>query len=161
MNIKLFPTSSRKAATRAFSLVEAVVGLAILGITFTALYAGISSGFAVTQVARENLRATQIMLEKMECIRLYNWNQLNYSNMLPKSFVGYYYPLATNGESKGIAYYGTFTITNASVYSGASYESSMRKVIVSISWTNGGVARSRNMSTMVSKRGIQNYVFDI
>src|SRR5713226_7153106 len=82
----------------AFTLAEVVVAMAVMAVMFVSLYGGITTGFAVTQLARENLRGTQIILEKMEGIRLYNWNQLVYSNMIPSSFTNYYYPLASNGQ---------------------------------------------------------------
>src|SRR6266446_6307044 len=95
----------------AYAMIEVIMVVALTGFMFVSLYGGISSGFAVTQLARENLRGTQIMLERMEGIRLYNWDQLVYSNMIPTSFTSYYYPLATNGESLGVPYSGTLTIT--------------------------------------------------
>src|SRR6266481_414088 len=86
----------------AYTLVEVIVCVALIIILFVSLYGGMSSGFAVTQTSRENLRATQIMLEYMEGIRLYNWDQLTSSNWIPTSFTNYYYPLASANESKGI-----------------------------------------------------------
>jgi prepilin-type N-terminal cleavage/methylation domain-containing protein len=141
----------------AFTLIEVMIGVAILGIMFVSLYGGMSSGFAVTQLARENLRATQIMLERMEGIRLYNWEQVVYSNLVPRSFTAYYYPLATNGESMGLPYYGTVSIANA--ISGTSYADKMRVITVQLFWTNASVVRSRSMSTFISRAGIQNYVY--
>lgn len=143
----------------AYSLVEVVIGVAIIGITFVTLYAGMSGGFAVTQLSRENLRATQIILERMEGVRLYNWNQLCYSNMIPLNFTNYYYPLATNGESKGIAYKGSMTVTNAGLTPYATYGSDMRKIIVTVNWESGGVTRNRMMTTYQSRNGMQNYVY--
>ena len=159
MKICVSKTSAR-ASQMAFALVEVVVGAALLGIMMVSLYGGMSSGFAVTQLARENLRGTQIMLERMEGIRLYNWDQLTTSNMIPLVFTNYYYPLASNGESRGIAYKGTMTITNATLTPSATYSTNMRIVTVAISWTSGKVLRNRSMSTYVSKSGIQNYVYD-
>ena len=49
-------------------MVEVLVAVSLVGIMFVSLYSGISSGFAVVQLARENLRATQILQEKMETI---------------------------------------------------------------------------------------------
>ena len=60
-------------AELAFSMIEILVAMVVLGIMFVSLYSGFSSGFAVVQLARENLRATQILQEKMETIRLYTW----------------------------------------------------------------------------------------
>lgn len=150
----------------AYTLVEVAIAVAIFGITFVSLYAGMSGGFAVTQLARENLRATQIILERMEGIRLYNWNQLTvsntvYPNYLPTKFTSYYYPLATNGESKGIPFYGTMVITNANLSPSATYGGTdrMRKITVTVTWTNSNVQRTRTMSTYQSKNGMQNYIF--
>src|SRR6266478_4614667 len=160
--MKLGSISTRQpiSGTFAYAMIEVIMGVALTGFMFVSLYGGISSSFAVTQLARENLRGTQIMLERMEGIRLYNWDQLCYSNMIPATFTNYYYPLATNGQSKGIIYNGSMVITNATLSPSATYSTNMRIVTVSINWTSGKVLRSRSMSTYVSKNGIQNYVFD-
>jgi type II secretory pathway pseudopilin PulG len=160
MKIRQLKASASRASQMAFALVEVVVGAGLLGIMMVSLYGGMSSGFAVTQLARENLRGTQIMLERMEGVRLYNWDQLTTSNMIPAVFTNYYYPLANAGESRGIPYKGTMTITNATLNPSATYSTNMRIVTVSISWTSGKVLRTRSMSTYVSKSGIQNYVYD-
>src|SRR6185436_446313 len=127
----------------AYTLIEVLVGVALTGMMFVSVYGGMSSGFALTQLARENLRGTQIILERMEGIRLYNWNQLVYSNMIPKNFTNYYYPLAGTGESKGVAYVGTMNISSASLSPSSSYQDAMRMVTVTINWTNGLVPRTR------------------
>jgi len=166
--MKAVPASPK--ATRcgqlAFTLVEVAMGVAVMGITFVSLYAGMSSGFAVTQNSRENLRATQIMLERMEGLRLHNWNQLVYSNMIPTTFTNYYYPLAGAGESKGITYLGKMVVTNAAMNPPASYSANLRAVNVTVYWTNYNghkytkkIVRSRSMTTYSSRDGVQNYVF--
>lgn len=53
-----------------FSLVEAAVALGLVALVVGALYAGMTQVIAQSQSARENLRATQILLEKLETIRL-------------------------------------------------------------------------------------------
>ena len=47
-----------------FSLVEAVMAMVIRGITVVALLSGVTSGMLTMRMARENLRATQIMVER-------------------------------------------------------------------------------------------------
>src|SRR5688500_20096986 len=99
-----------------FSIIEATIGMGIVGTTVAALFSGFTSGFFTMQMARENLRATQIMLEKMETIRLYSWDQVTSpnaiipTNFIPTSFTNYYDP---NSTQKGVAYQSTLTITNA------------------------------------------------
>ena len=146
----------------AYTLVEVVVCVALIVILFVSLYGGMSTGFAVTQASRENLRATQIMLEYMEGIRLYNWEQLCYSNWgVPGSFTRDYYPLAASNESRGITYYGTVFVTNLDLYVSPvpAYADKMRAIVTTVNWTNAGVPHTRRMVTSVARNGMQNYVF--
>src|SRR5437764_6751252 len=142
----------------AYTLVEVIVCVALIVILFVSLYGGMATGFAVTQASRENLRATQIMLEYMEGVRLFNWDQLVYSNWVPQNFTNWYYPL-TNfaGESRGIPYYGTVTIiTNPVLSPTAAYSSNMCAVAVSVNWTNNnGSTHRRTMTTYVAHNGMQ------
>lgn len=156
-----------KRPQRGFTLVELCISVAVLAVMLVSLYAGMSSTFAITQASRENLRATQIMLERVEGLRLYNWDQLVYSNMIPLTFTNYYYPLAGPGESKGIAYYGTMVVTNATLNPPASYSTNMRAIAVTVWWTNYNgynltkpIVRSRRMTTFSSRDGVQNYVYN-
>lgn len=153
---------TRRRNQSGFTLAEVVIAAAILGVSFVSLYAGMSAGFAMTQVSRENLRATQIMVEKMEGIRLFNWNQVTVSNMIPTHFTTRYYPKVGGAQAKGVTYDGTIAVTNVSVlqFSPAkSYDSKLRAVSVELNWTSGDVQRTRKMTTLVSRDGLQNYVF--
>lgn len=151
----------------AFSMIEVLIGVVVMGIMMISLYAGMSSGFALTRSARENLRATQIMIERMEGLRLYTFNQLVYSNMVPTSFTTSYYPFAASGQSTGITYKATMTITNASLNPTATYGDRMRAIVVTVYWTNyygnpmtNKLVRSRTMTTYAARDGIQNYVYN-
>jgi len=82
----------------AFTVIEAIVAVSIIGILTLALYSGMTSTTFSIRLARENQRATEIMMEKTECLRLYSWDQLTNSAVVPTSFTGYYYDTgATNG----------------------------------------------------------------
>jgi Tfp pilus assembly protein PilV len=168
MRINATTVTDFRPALRAFSILEVLIGMAIMVIAVVSLYAGISSCVSVTKAAREDLRATQIMLERMEGIRLYNWDQLVYSNnMIPPTFLTSYYPVASSGQSTGITYYGTMVITNAVLSPSASYAANMRAITVTVFWTNyyganmaDKVVRSRTMTTYTARDGIQNYVYN-
>src|SRR5690242_12164798 len=67
---------------KAFSLIEVTVGMGILGTVVGAVLSGFTSGIFTMKMARENLRATQIMLERMETIRLYSWDQVTSASYL-------------------------------------------------------------------------------
>jgi len=136
------------------TLVEVLIGMAIFGVLFISLYGGISSGLAIIRSARENLRATQVMLEKMETIRLYNWDQITQNGYIPVTFAAPYWPA---DGTNGLQYHGTMTITN--VPFNESYSADMRQVVVNVNWRSGTVVHQREMRTMVSRHGLQNYIY--
>lgn len=149
----------QRRGERAYTLVEVVVASLILAITSAAFYTGLSSGFTVTQFSREEVRATQIMMQQIEAVRLCTWSQLtNYS------FQQVYDPLATNQATAGVVYGGQVTITNAaSIPSSAAYAADMCLVTVSLSWTNWNADRPvphfRQMETQVARYGLQTYIW--
>jgi type II secretory pathway pseudopilin PulG len=148
------------ARRAAFTLVEVLMSVGVIGVTFFALYAGITYGFTVLVIARENLRATQILMEKMETIRLYNWDQINSNGFIPTEFVVPFSAtnMGTNfGTSSGVLYYGTMTITDAPVTE--VYGVDMRFVTVTVHWESNRQPRTRTMSTLVSRYGLQNYIY--
>ena len=122
-----------------------------------AILLSFSYGFFAIQLARENQRATQIVLEKVETIRLYSWDQVNSNGFIPTSFRDVYDPQASAGN-RGVTYSGTVLITNFP--SGASYSANLREFTVSLQWTNSrNLVRSRTLTTWVAKDGLQNYVY--
>ena len=148
-----------RSGKRAYSLIEAVVATFVLAITSAAFYTGLSSGFIVTQSSREEVRATQIMTQQLEAVRLCTWDQLtNYT------FQQVYDPLATNNANGGTLYTGQVVITPASgIPNTASYAPNVCLVTVNLSWTNGNannaIAHSRQMQTQVARYGLQSYVW--
>jgi prepilin-type N-terminal cleavage/methylation domain-containing protein len=141
----------------AFTIVEVSVSMAILGIVVLAIYGALSSGITTIRMARENLRATQILLEKMEGIRLYTWEQLNSPGFIPTNFIVPYDARATNTNSAGVLYYGRISIGN--ITNTTTYADAMRQVVVTLDWTTGTIPRTRSIQTYVSQAGIQNYLY--
>jgi len=68
--------SPPNAYQSAFTLVEVMVGVGVMGIMMVSLYAGFAFGFNQIRLARENVRAIQVLEERMEVVRLLNWNQV-------------------------------------------------------------------------------------
>ena len=171
--MKTLPNRSRQCA--AFTLVEVLVATAVVGIFFVGLYTGISQSFGILANAREDLRANQILLDKMEEMRLYNWDQINSfgtsSSFVPTNFTEEYFPTGTNSASSTFSsgsgrtrestdnflYYGSINITNVAFTN--SYSTNLREVIVTLRWTNGIKAFEHTMSTLVSQYGIQRYIY--
>ena len=162
----------KQIGARAFSLIEVVFAMTLVSVLFVSLYGGIASGFGLVNLARENLRANQILVEKMETLRLYSWDQINSNGFIPATFSDRFFPsvitnlVEANGNvstnvttfaNSGITYYGSVRITNAPVAS--AYATNMKQISVTLNWTNAGIARTRELSTFVSQNGIQNYVY--
>jgi prepilin-type N-terminal cleavage/methylation domain-containing protein len=144
---------------KAFTLVEALVAMLIVGIMFTTIYAGITQSFAITRATRENLRAIQIMQNKTEAIRLYTWDQItnNSTFIIPTTFTDWFVPsaISTNGE---VMYSGTLNITPSPLTE--SYAGDLRLVTITINWTSGKNSYTQQVSTLVSHYGLQNYIYN-
>lgn len=134
------------------------MGSGLLGVMSVTLYLAIAQGFAVLQVARENLRAIQILQEKMETIRLYSWDQIKQPGFIPSTFTDYYDP-SGGAANKGAVYLGTVILTNAPA--SETYAADMKWVRVQLTWTSSNVRRQRSMQTFVSQYGLQNYVYPL
>jgi type II secretory pathway pseudopilin PulG len=156
MNLGKIISSRNNRARSAFSLVEATVSMGVLGTVVVALFSGFTTGFFTMQLARENLRATQILLEKMETIRLYSWDQINTPGFIPTTFNAPYDPQAQQG-SRGLTYAGTMIITNAPI--GSSYAGDMKLIKVSLQWKTGNLSRTREFSSLISRYGMQDYIY--
>ena len=131
--------------------------MAVAAFMFIALYAGLAFGFKVIKMARENTRATQIMLEKMETIRLYTWNQITNPGFIPTNrFVVPYY--SVGGTNTSLMYTGQISIAPCPI--GASYSDNMRKIFIRVDWAPyDSTNRSKTMTTYVTRNGLQNYVW--
>src|SRR6476660_4898105 len=116
MKIKNLLSTRRhlRRLTQAFSLVEVTMSMGVIGVSVAALFSGFTSGFFTMQMARENLRATQIMLERVETIRLYSWDQINTPGYITPAFSASYDPEAPSGQN-GLVYRGTISVEDCGV----------------------------------------------
>ena len=141
-----------KRISAAFSLMEVLCAMALVGAMVTALDAGLSYGFLLVEAARENLRATQIIVEKIETVRFYTWEQLGNTNLDP-AFTVPYNPNSTNG---GFNYSGTVSVEAADFGSTPpSYATQMKKITIRLNWTSRGGSRSREAVTYYTRDGLQ------
>lgn len=147
-----------KRLAGAFTLVEVLVAGAILGIISLAYYGALSSGFGLVQSTREDLRATQIMMQRLEAVRLCNWRQLrNFTFQEP------YDPLAGSAPTGGTMYYGLVSTNAVNISNSTSYKPNMRLVTVTLFWVTQNGPRPqthfRQMETQVARYGLQNYIW--
>ena len=156
MDVKTRAISGNQAA---YTLVEVVFASAIIALLFVTVHLGIAFGFSVSRAERENLRATQVILERMEGIRLFTFDQLSDANLNPTSFTKSYYPPSLGGQSPGITYTGTVTIASSiTLDPPATYSDDMKKITVQLDWNSSNVHRTRSLTTYAARNGIQNYV---
>lgn len=152
---------SKRGATAGFTLLEVMAAIAIGVIMISVLFVGMQQGTYILTNSREDLRATQILLQKAEAIRLLTWQELT---NCPTTFQASYYP---NGSTtnQGVIYYGTLSTlgTPTNIPSTVSYQSAVHLITVSITWTNfisnRLIPHNRSLTTMSSANGMQNYVY--
>jgi prepilin-type N-terminal cleavage/methylation domain-containing protein len=143
-----------RSPQRAYTLPEVMMGVLIMSIMFVTLYLGFTQGFGVVQTSRENLRATQILQQYSELIRLYTWDQLTNSNFIPPTKTWTFYPLGATG-SQGVTYTGTVAKASSDIHE--EYGTNMQSVTVTLTWTSGNILHTRTMKTMVSQYGLHKY----
>ena len=147
------PAASRAARTcqrNGFALIEVMMAGGLLAFLVFALYTAFSFGFATIKVNQESVRADQILVQKLETLRMYDWTKVT-TGYIPSSFTATY---ATTGNQR-VTYDGTITITDSPVTE--SYSNTLRQVTVTVSWVSGGSPRTRSMTTFVAENGIYTY----
>lgn len=149
-------------ASTAFTLVEVMVAIFVLAVAMISLYAGFTSGFMLVDSAREELRASQILTQKAEAIRLCTWSSLT---NCPISFSETYdAPSSGSSAGGGTLFVGTVT-TNAasSIPDTCAYKTNMCMATITLYWTNNygkqTVVHTRTLKTLVARYGIQNYIW--
>ena len=148
-----------------YTFTEVLVAAGILGLVATTIYAAFAVGFCVIQSTRENLRATQIMVQKMEGIRLLTWSQIGDTNRYLPPFTERYDPLGATTNAGGAKYMGYVrsSIPTSADLDGADYQTNMRTITVTVYWTNFNRAKrivhKCEMQTRVARNGLQNYIW--
>ena len=147
------------ARNRGFSLVEAVVGMALLGLVCMALFSGLCNSTFSVHMTRENLRATQVMAEKLDTIRLYSWKQLTNDTYIREGFTAPLQPPdpLSPPRTNSALYHGSIYIEPAPITE--VYGKDMRLVTVELKWKTGHLERTRSMSTLVSRYGTYKYIY--
>ena len=149
--------SKRYRAVTAFTIAETMVAVAIFGIMFASFFGGLSLSLSVVKSARESLRATQIMAENMDIIRLKTFTQVkttNYTapfNPIPASI--------TNAGGAGLTYTVRVIVPPSSpMTEGESYKDDVKQVTLQLSWRSGKFVKTNEMRTFVSRYGLQSYI---
>ncbi len=135
-------------------MAAAMIAAGILVFVAASLFSAYTFGFALTRVSQEDVRADQILVEKLETIRVYDWSKVTSGTFIPTTFTASFFPV-TNGSPGGVTYSGTIAITPPPVTE--SYSNTLRQVTATVTWVSGGATHTRSMTTFVSQNGIQTF----
>ena len=146
------PRLRRLPGASAFTIVEAVFGMLILGMLSLAVYGGIAQGFKTIQLSREGVRATQVLQDRLETIRLFTWSKLNSTNHVIPTFR---VPLNA-GQNQGPFFEGTTKVSPPSF--SETYSDDLRLITVKLTWTSGGRRFTKELSSLVAHTGLNDYI---
>lgn len=134
----------------AFTLTEVMVAVGVVGILFVSLYLAFSAGFSMIQSTRENLGATEVLVQHTETLRLYTWSQLTGPTYKTNFTVD-----ATN--TSGITYFGDIALSTPTAASYGTYANDIRIITIGVRWTNAfgkPLPHYRSMQTQVARNGL-------
>jgi prepilin-type N-terminal cleavage/methylation domain-containing protein len=140
------------------TLVEVMVAVAVMSIMVVSLYAGFTFAFSQIKSTQENVRATQILEERMEVIRLLNWDQVvNLPGYIPATFTAPFYADNPTNDTGNLTYTGVVTVAAAPLTE--TYSNDLRMITIDLTWPSGNVTRRRQMITFTSQYGVQKYIY--
>ena len=146
-------------ANAGFTLVENAVALTIVSVMLTSMYGAFANGFTTLRTTRESQRATQIMLSRLERVRLCNYDQLTNTVYNPSTFSESFNPTDEAAGNGGVTYSGTFTTSMPpNTIIPDAYRTNMLLITVSVSWTSGSMNHTRSMMSYASRDGMESYV---
>lgn len=137
-----------------FTLVETIMAVGIFAIVVGALYSCFGLGFSIVRSAREDLQATQILLGRIERVRLCTWSQVTDPNYNPQSMTRYFDE--KNKRTPCTIKYSAVTPAVGTVPD--EYRNDMKLVTVELTWSSGNMQHKRSMQTYVGHQGMNSYV---
>ena len=147
-----------RTASFGFTLVETLVATVVAVTILSAHYLSFAAGLAIVTVTREDLRAYQILLKRMEAIRVSGYSQLTDPAKYPPSVTEYYCEKYKTNGNAGVAYTVTYSAAAAPTTLPPTYRTNVLEVRVGVSWASGNVLRTREMRTFVARSGVQSYI---
>jgi len=132
-----------------FNLIEVSIATLVVGILVASVLSTLVHGFSILSRSRQTARANQIVQQEMETIRTYTWAQMTNSANFS----------ATNTTDGNIIYSISRSSTNH--YNSTSYCTNyMRKVTITITWTNApGKIMTNALTTVITQGGLNDYFF--
>ena len=157
MKVTQMPFVQRRSSQwkKGYTLVEVLFAILIASITAGVLFTAFDNGFALLRTTREDLRATEILLQRTEAVRLFTWQDLTNS---ATTFTEYYSPSSSGTlTNKGTLYTITVDPLGTPPFS---YSGDLHLVTITVSWADGktGLSHSRQMQTLSAQYGMQGFL---
>ena len=98
------------------------------------------------------------MAEKIDTLRLYDWDDVYTPGYIPTNFTVSFYP--TNGvnagssQNPGITYNGTITFSNPGWTTTEDYKTNILLVTINLTWQHGLITRSASTTTHLARYGM-------
>ena len=129
----------------AYTLIELLVGVMILGIVLATAFTGMQQGFYLLENARDNTLVSQLLQSEMENLRTMNWASINLmtspSSFLPE--IGSFSELEDR--------YTCQRLINTP-------KANQLQVVLSVVWTDSrGIDHLNNYVSYFSKDGLNDY----
>ncbi len=142
-----------------FTLMEVTIAMVIIGMFFAGLLGGLTWIVASAEWTREYTRATQLMEEKLDTIRLYSWDQINTPGYIQTNFVATLSTVTdgTTNTASGLAYNGAISIADPGLTE--AYSNAVKQITVTVQWSSGGRTHSTQMSTLIAQYGMQSFIY--
>jgi hypothetical protein len=163
-------SSSRAGTTRreaGDSSTKMLTGIACLTVAATALYGAFTPAYRVIQSTREELRASQIVMQKAEALRLVDRTQVCDTNNYGKPlFVEPYNPRRVTPTPGGVQYAGYLSTTSPTAVGERANtpRSHPRSVTVTLCWTNSEDAKPtvhrREVQARLAPNGMPKYLWE-
>jgi hypothetical protein len=143
---------------------EFLVVATTLAVVIGAMCVPLSAAFCVVRSTRENLRATQIVMQKAEALHLFNRSQVGEASS-PRQplFVQQDDPQGVTGNRGGVEYTGYVSAAPAAGNGPAVAAATPGAATVTLYWTNyaGGkpIVQTRDIRTRLARNGAPKYIW--
>ena len=148
-----------------YTLTKVLVGAATLGVVVGSLCVPLSAAFCVVQSTRQNLRATQIVMQKAEALRLFTSSQVCDANHQRKPlFVERDDPRGVTSNPGSAQYTGYLSAAGPAAGDLLNaYRANPRAVTVTLCWTNYNgaqpIVHTREIQTRLARNGTPKYIW--
>ncbi len=143
-----------------YTVREAVTAVALAGFVTVTLGAVLSAGGNLIQSARQNLRASQVLMEKAEALRLFAGSQVSDTNSYRQPlFVEPHDPRGAGFEASRVQYAGYLSGTGLA----DTTRPNLRPVTLTLCWTNSEgakpVVHTRAVQARLARNGTPKYIW--